>query len=92
MKGANENLQVKRDFKAVCDHIKHLLANGPMRWMDIRAKSRSAGGQYGMEIVDKAVAELLDCGEIREIPHREQIERKLRGDRGAPGRMFELQD
>jgi hypothetical protein len=46
LKGANENLQVKRDFKAVCDHIKHLFAQAPMRWMDIRSKSRSAGGQF----------------------------------------------
>ena len=83
LKGANENLQVKRDFKAVCDHIKHLLADGPMRWMDIRAKSRSAGGQYGMEIVDKAVAELLDCGEIRELPFEEQVERGLRSAMGT---------
>jgi hypothetical protein len=52
--------------------------------------ARSAGGQYGMDIVDKAIAELKECGEVREIPHNEQVARKLRGERGAPGRMFEL--
>jgi hypothetical protein len=88
--GANENMRVKRDFAEVCRHIKHLLADGPMKWMDIRLKSRSAAGQYGMDILDKAIAELRDCGEVREIFYNEQIERKLREPRGAPGRWFEL--
>jgi hypothetical protein len=88
--GANENMQVKRDFAEDCRHIKRLLSDGPTRWMDIRSKSRSAAGQYGMEILDKAIAELIDCGEVREIFHKEQIERQLRAPVGAPGRWFEL--
>jgi hypothetical protein len=88
--GANERMKVKRDFAAVCRHIKQLLADGPMKWMDIRTKSRSAAGQFGMEIIDKAIVEMLGTREIREIGKGEQIERKLRGEVGAPGRWFEL--
>jgi hypothetical protein len=38
------SMKVKRDFETICDHIKHLLADSPMMWMDIRIKSRSAAG------------------------------------------------
>jgi hypothetical protein len=88
--GANERMKVKRDFAAVCKHIKGLLADGPMKWMDIRTKSRSAAGQFGMEIIDKAIAEMLGTHEVREIPEAEQIARQLRRPVGAPGRWFEL--
>ena len=40
LRGANEKMKVKRDFEAICDHIKNLLEDGPMKWMDIRIKSR----------------------------------------------------
>ena len=88
--GANERMKVKRDLAEVCRHIKHLLADGPMRWMDIRLKSRSAAGQFGMDIVDKSMQELLDCGEVCEIDKQEQIARGLSEPVGAPGRWFEL--
>jgi hypothetical protein len=90
LEGANQNMQVRRDFAEICDHIKHLLAPGPMKWEELRKHCRSAATQWGMEIVDKAIVELTSCGEIREIPHREQIERELRPKVGAPGRRFEL--
>ena len=61
-----------------------------MKWMDIRTKSRSAAGQFGMEIIDKAMEEMLETKEVREIKEAEQIERKLRKPVGAPGRWFEL--
>ena len=88
--GANERMKVKRDFDAVCRHIKNLLEDGPMKWMDIRLKSRSAAGSFGMEIVDKAIAEMIESGEVREIDKAEQIQRELRKPVGAPGRWFEL--
>jgi hypothetical protein len=89
--GTNERMVVKRDFAEVCRAIKGLLeTNGPMRRMDLHKKLRSAAGQYGMEIVDNALWELTQCGEVREIPHDEQISRKLRPEVGAPGRWFEL--
>jgi hypothetical protein len=56
----------------------------------IRFKSRSAAGQFGMEIVNKAMDELLACGEVRVIPQDEQIARQLRKHVGKPGRWFEL--
>jgi hypothetical protein len=92
LRGASEYRKVKRDFEVVCDHIKDLLVDGPRRWMDIRSKSRSAGGQWGMEIVEKALAEVIASGEVREIPHDEQVNRGLRSAAGAPGRWFELKD
>jgi hypothetical protein len=90
LQGANERMKVERDFDAVCRHIKNLLADGPMRWMDIRTRSRSAAGQFGMEIVDKTMAEMLESGEVREIDKEEQLQRELRKPVGAPGRWFEL--
>jgi hypothetical protein len=85
-------MKVKRDFAAVCKHIKNLLADGPMMWMDIRMKSRSAAGQFGMDIVDNAVSEMLASGEVREIGKEEQLVRGLRkqDQRGAVARWFEL--
>ena len=88
--GANERMKVRRDFDAVCRHIKNLLEDGPMKWMDIRLKSRSAAGSFGMEIVDKAIAEMIESGEVKEIDKSEQIQRELRKPVGAPGRWFEL--
>jgi hypothetical protein len=88
--GANERMKVERDFDAVCRHFKTLLADGPMKWMDIRLKSRSAAGAFGMELLDKAMNEMLETGEIREIDLKEQKARGLRGNAGAPGRWFEL--
>ena len=88
--GANERMKVKRDFDAVCRHVKNLLAEGPMRWMDIRTKSRSAAGSFGMEIVDKVMQEMIESGEVREIEKPEQLQRGLRKPVGAPGRWFEL--
>jgi hypothetical protein len=43
-----------------------------------------------MEIVDKAIAEMIESGEVREIDKTEQIQRELRKPVGAPGRWFEL--
>jgi hypothetical protein len=90
--GANERMKVKREFAAVCRHIKNLLADGPMLWMDIRLRSRSAGGQFGLGILDDVAKEMLDSGEIREIGKEEQILRGKRKEnqRGAVGRWFEL--
>jgi hypothetical protein len=87
--GANERMKVKRDFEALCRHIVELLADGPMRWMDIRTKCRSAAGNQGMEIVEKAMRELIETQEVREIGEEEQIKRGLRGLQGRPGRWFE---
>jgi hypothetical protein len=63
-----------------------------MKWEELRKHCRSAATQWGMEIVDKAIVELMSCGEIREIPHKEQIERELRPKVGVPGRRFELRE
>jgi hypothetical protein len=92
LRGANERMKVKRDLEAVCDHIKHLLEDGPMMWMEIRVKSRSAAGSFGMGILDDAVREMLESGEIKEIKLEEQIRRGLRkkNQPGAVARWFEL--
>lgn len=92
LRGANERRKVKRDFEAICDHIKHLLEEGPMMWMDIRIKSRSAAGSFGMGIIDDVIAHMTQSGEIREIEKEEQILRGLRKEnqRGAVARWFEL--
>ena len=91
LRGANEKMRVKQDFEAICDHIKNLLEDGPMMWMDIRIKSRSAAGSYGMGIIDDVIAHMTQSGEIREIGKDEQILRGLRkeGQRGAIARWFE---
>ena len=66
LKGANENMGVKRDFKKICKHVLELLAPGPMKIGDIHVHSRSAAGDRGMEIVDKALADLVLSEEIEE--------------------------
>jgi hypothetical protein len=92
LRGANERMKVKRDFETICDHIKHLLADGPMMWMDIRIKSRSAAGSFGMGIIDDVIAHMTQSGEIREVTKDEQILRGLRkpSQPGAIARWFEL--
>jgi hypothetical protein len=91
LRGANERRKVKRDFEAICDHIKHLLEEGPMMWMDIRVRSRSAAGSFGMGIIDDAITHMSHSDEIREIEKEEQILRGLRKpvQRGAVARWFE---
>jgi hypothetical protein len=66
LKSANENMGVKRDFKKICKHLLELLASGPMKIGDIHVHSRSAAGDRGMEIVDKALADLVLSEEIEE--------------------------
>jgi hypothetical protein len=66
LKGANENMGVKRDFKKICKHVLELLAPGPMKIGDIHVHSCSAAGDRGMEIVDKALADLVLSEEIEE--------------------------
>ena len=78
LRGANERRKVKRDFEAICDHIKHLLEEGPMMWMDIRVRSRSAAGSFGMGIIDDAITHMSHSDEIREIEKEEQTLRGLR--------------
>jgi hypothetical protein len=87
---ANETMKVKRDFGAICRHIAGLVADGPMRRTDIHTKCRSAGGQYGMKIVDDALEELVSCGELLEIKKDEAINRGLRGPQGVDGSWYEL--
>ena len=90
--GANERMKVKRDFEAICRHIKNLLADGPMIWTDIRLKSRSAAGSFGMNIIDDVMKEMTESKEIRELGKEEQILRGLRKPTqpGAVARWFEL--
>lgn len=91
LRGANERRKVKRDFEAICDHIKHLLEEGPMMWMDIRVRSRSAAGSFGMGIIDDLITHMSHSDEIREIEKEEQTLRGLRKpvQRGAVARWFE---
>jgi hypothetical protein len=74
LKGANENMGVKRDFKKICKHVLELLASGPMKIGDIHVHSRSAAGDRGMEIVDKALADLVLSEEIEQISPEDQEE------------------
>jgi hypothetical protein len=92
LRGANERMKVKRDFETICDHIKILLEEGPMMWMDIRVKSRSAAGSFGMGIIDDVITHMTQSGEIKEIEKDEQILRGLRkpSQPGAIARWFEL--
>ena len=63
-----------------------------MKWSDIRFRSRSAAGQFGMEILDKVITEMIEAREVREIMKDEQVLRGLRkeGQSGALARWFEL--
>ena len=78
LRGANENMNVKRDFKAIGEHMKRLVEEGPMMWTDLRIKSRSAAGPFDLGILDKVRDELVDTGELREIEKEEQVLRGLR--------------
>ena len=72
LKGANENMKVKREFDKICRHILALLAPGPMKIGEIHVHSRSAAGNQGMEIVDKALNDLILSDEVEEISPEQQ--------------------
>jgi hypothetical protein len=72
LKGANENMGVKRDIKKICKHVLELLAPGPMKIGEIHVHSRTAAGDRGMEIVDKALNDLILSEEIEAISQSEQ--------------------
>jgi hypothetical protein len=91
LKGANEQMKVKREFAKICQHIKSLLAAGPQKIGQIHAHSRSAAGNQGMEIVDKALADLILSEEIHELSSAQQEKLGLapKGS-GRRTRWFEL--
>jgi hypothetical protein len=92
LRGANTKTKVKRDFEAICRHFGNLLEDGPMMWADIRYRSRSAGGQFGLGLLGQAMVEMIKAEEVREIEKDEQILRGLRkaDQPGAVARWFEL--
>jgi len=91
LKGANEQMKVKREFGKICAHIKSLLAPGPMKLGEIHALSRSAAGHQGMEIVDKALADLILSEEAEELSLAQQAELKIAPKgAGRPPRWFRL--
>jgi hypothetical protein len=91
LNGANENMKAKRGFKHVCEFIKEALSEGPLRWTELRLKLRSSATDYGMENVEKALLEVITCGEVREINKEEALRRGLRRSlAGADGKWYEL--
>ena len=84
-------MKVKREFDKICAHIKSLLADGPKKIGDIHLHSRSAAGNQGMEIVDKALADLVLSEEIEELTRDEQEELGLAGV-GRPTKWYRLVD
>jgi hypothetical protein len=72
LKGANENMKVKREFAKICQHIKALLADGPMKIGQIHVHCRSAAGDRGIEIVDKALDDLVLSEEIELVPEKDK--------------------
>jgi hypothetical protein len=91
LKGANERMKVKREFDKICAHIKSLLADGPRKIGDIHLHSRSAAGDRGMEIVDKALDDLVLSEEIEELSTAEQEELGLKPKgAGRRTRWFQL--
>jgi hypothetical protein len=89
LKGANENMKVKREFDKICAHIKALLAAGPKKIGEIHVHSRSAAGNQGMEIIDKALDDLKLSEEISELSRDEQEKLGL-ALVGRPTRWFQL--
>ena len=92
LKGANEQMKVKREFGKICAHIKSLLAPGPMKIGEIHVHSRSAAGHQGMEIVDKALADLILSEEVEELFPKQLTELGLAKGAGRPTRWFALVD
>jgi hypothetical protein len=91
LKGANEQMKVKREFDKVCQHIKSLLADGPMKIGAIHVHSRSAAGNQGMEIVDKALDDLVLSEEVEELSSKQIAEAGLAPKGGGrPTRWFQL--
>ena len=90
LKGANEQMKVKREFGKICAHIKSLLAPGPMKIGEIHVHSRSAAGHQGMEIVDKALADLILSEEVEELLPKQLQELGFAKGAGRPTRWFAL--
>lgn len=77
LRGANENMDVPRDFKAIGEHMKRLVEQGPMMWTEIRIRSRTAAKGFDLGILDKVIAELVETEEVRVIGEDEQVLRDL---------------
>jgi hypothetical protein len=79
LKQANESMRVERDFDKICFHIKSLVADAPMSLGKIHFNSRTAAGAWGMEIVDKAIADLILSDELEELDENQQAALGLYG-------------
>jgi hypothetical protein len=88
LKGANERMRVVREFDKICTHLLALLDDGPMKIGDIHARSRSAAGDRGMEIVDKALEDLMLSEEVVELDALDLHKLGIGGGPGKPTRWY----